>query len=101
GEDEESYASAFADLAFQDDAVIGTRLELASHKENSKTIDDDDDDDVDDKDDKKKDDDNDDDDNDDHNDHALARNKVTCSSKIKKEKMQTPIPSPPTSPRTD
>ncbi|GKC10326.1 hypothetical protein Tco_1007108, partial [Tanacetum coccineum] len=98
GKDKESYASAFADSAFQDDAVIGTRLEPASHKENSKTIDDDD---VDDKDNKKKDDDNDDDDNDDHNDHALARNKVTCSSKIRKEKMQTPIPSPPTSPRTD
>ncbi|GJW52659.1 retrotransposon protein, putative, unclassified [Tanacetum coccineum] len=42
-----------------------------------------------------------DDEEDDHNDHALVRNNVTGSSEIRNEKMQTLIPSPPRSPRTD
>ncbi|GKE28521.1 hypothetical protein Tco_1443905 [Tanacetum coccineum] len=49
--------------------------------------------------DKKKDDD--DDDNDDHNDQALVKNKVMSSSETRKEKMQTPIPSPHRSTRTN
>ncbi|GJS78288.1 retrovirus-related pol polyprotein from transposon TNT 1-94 [Tanacetum coccineum] len=100
GEDEESYASKFADFVFLDEEDSGTRLEPESHKENPEIVDDDDDDEEEKKDDKK-DDDNDDDDNDDHDDHALVRNKVTGSSEVRNEKMQTPIPSPLRSPRTD
>nr|GEX13715.1 hypothetical protein [Tanacetum cinerariifolium] len=48
------------------------------------------------KDDKK---DDDDDNYDDHDDHALIKNRVSGSSEIRTEKMQTPIPSPPRSPR--
>ncbi|GKE22045.1 hypothetical protein Tco_1433557 [Tanacetum coccineum] len=66
------------------------RLELESHKENPEKNDDD----------KKKNDKKDDDDNDD-DDHALIRNRVTGSSDIKTEKRQTPISSPPKSPKTD
>ncbi|GKA33964.1 hypothetical protein Tco_0720393 [Tanacetum coccineum] len=72
GEDEESYASEFVDSVFLDEEDT----------------------------DDKKDDDND-DDNDDHDDHALVRNKKTGSLEDRTKKMQTPIPSPPRSPRTD
>nr|GFA89068.1 hypothetical protein [Tanacetum cinerariifolium] len=48
------------------------------------------------KDDKK---DDDDDNYDDHDDHALIKNRVSGSLEIRTEKMQTPIPSPPRSPR--
>ncbi|GKE66714.1 hypothetical protein Tco_1520875 [Tanacetum coccineum] len=42
-EDEESYASEFADLVLNDDVDdSGTRLEPSSHKENPKKVDDDD-----------------------------------------------------------
>ncbi|GJU79671.1 hypothetical protein Tco_1282036 [Tanacetum coccineum] len=76
GEDEESYASKFADYVFlNDEEDFGTRLDPRSHKENPETIDDDEEE----KKDDKKDDDNDDDDNNDHDDHALVRNKVTGS----------------------
>ncbi|GKD73294.1 hypothetical protein Tco_1331576, partial [Tanacetum coccineum] len=80
GEDEESYANT------------------GSHKEHPKTIDDDD---MEEKNDDKKDDDNDDDDNDDHTNHTLVTTQVTGSSETRKEKMQTPIPSPHRSPRTN
>ncbi|GKC27869.1 hypothetical protein Tco_1035163, partial [Tanacetum coccineum] len=65
------------------------RLELGSHKENSEKNDDD----------KKKDDKKDDDVDNDDDDHALIRTRVTGSSEIRTEKMQTPISSPPKSPR--
>ncbi|GKE04273.1 hypothetical protein Tco_1396291 [Tanacetum coccineum] len=94
GEDEESYASAKADLVFQYDKDIDTKIEPKSHKEHPKTVDDDDD--VDDKVEEKKDDnDNDDDDNDDHTDYTLIKEQVTSSLETKNEKMQTPFPSPP------
>ncbi|GJV85770.1 hypothetical protein Tco_1525668 [Tanacetum coccineum] len=73
-EDEESYASEFADSVFlneEDDS--GTRLVPESHKENPETVDDDDDDDKEENKDDKKDDDNDDDDNDDHTHHTLVK----------------------------
>ncbi|GJX20216.1 hypothetical protein Tco_0222893 [Tanacetum coccineum] len=103
GKDEDSYASAFANSIFQDDEDTGTRIEPESHKENPKNIDDDDDDDDVNKEkkDDEKDDDNDNDDNDDHDDHALVRNQVLGSLEIRSDKMQTPIPSPYRSSRTD
>ncbi|GKE28053.1 hypothetical protein Tco_1443437 [Tanacetum coccineum] len=67
------------------------RIEPESHKENPKKNDVD----------KKKDDKKDDNDDDDNDDLALIRTRVTGSSEIRREKMQTPIPSPPRSPRTD
>ncbi|GKD76368.1 hypothetical protein Tco_1338989, partial [Tanacetum coccineum] len=94
GEDEEFYASEFADYVFlNDEEDSGTRLEPESHKKNPKIVNDDEEE----KKDDKKDDDN---DNDDHDDHALVRNKVTSSLDVRNEKMQAPIPSPPRSPRT-
>ncbi|GJX18030.1 hypothetical protein Tco_0218862 [Tanacetum coccineum] len=45
--------------------------------------------------------DDDDDDDDDHDDQALIRTRGTGSSEIRTEKMQTSIPLPPRSPRTD
>ncbi|GJT86435.1 hypothetical protein Tco_1068152 [Tanacetum coccineum] len=74
GDDEESYVSAFVDSVFLNE---------------EEDIDD------------KKDDDNDDDDNDDHTDHTLVKTQVTGSLENRNEKMQTPIPSPLRSPRTD
>nr|GEV92349.1 hypothetical protein [Tanacetum cinerariifolium] len=74
----------------------GTRLERESYKENPEIDDDDDDDDMEKKDDKK-----DDDENHDHDDHALLRTRRTGSLEKKNEKMLTPIPSPPRSPRID
>ncbi|GJX67673.1 hypothetical protein Tco_0303400 [Tanacetum coccineum] len=97
GEDEDSYASDFVDLVFQDKEDTGTRIEPGSHKENLKVIDNDDvddnvdkekkdgeknddDDDVEkEKKDEEKDDDDKNDDNDDHDDHALVKNKVSGS----------------------
>ncbi|GJS63760.1 hypothetical protein Tco_0678324 [Tanacetum coccineum] len=71
GEDEESYASEFANLVFLHKEDSCTRLETRSHKRNPETVDDDDDDVMEKKDDKK--DNNDDDNNDDHDDYALNR----------------------------
>ncbi|GJW84197.1 hypothetical protein Tco_0157342 [Tanacetum coccineum] len=102
GEDEESYASEFADFVFlNDEEDSGTRIEPGSHKGNPEIVDDDDD--VNEKKDDDDDNDNDDDDdeNDDHDDHALVRNKKTGSLEDKTEKMQTTIPSPPRSLRKD
>ncbi|GJU09716.1 hypothetical protein Tco_1132112 [Tanacetum coccineum] len=65
------------------------RLEPESHKENLKMNDDDET-----KDDKKDDDDN---DYADHDDHTLIKTQVSGSLEIRKEKIQTPIPSPPRS----
>ncbi|GJW98470.1 retrovirus-related pol polyprotein from transposon TNT 1-94 [Tanacetum coccineum] len=79
GDDEESYASAFADSVFQDDEDTSTMIEPKSHKENPEVVDDND---------------NNDDDDDDHNDHAFVRNKVSGCLEDRTEKMQTPIPSP-------
>ncbi|GKD29453.1 hypothetical protein Tco_1240231 [Tanacetum coccineum] len=104
GEDEDSYASAFADSVFQDEEDTRTRIEPGSHKENPKVVDDDDVDDNVDK--EKKDDDVNDDvekekkdeekDDDDKND-----DKVSGSLETRNEQTQTPIPSPPRSPRND
>ncbi|GJY49075.1 hypothetical protein Tco_0439031 [Tanacetum coccineum] len=83
GEDEESYASEFADFVFlNEEEDSGTRLEPGSHKENPETIDDDDDDVKYDN----KDDDND-DDNDDHTDHTLVKTQVAGSLENRNEKM--------------
>ncbi|GJZ88980.1 hypothetical protein Tco_0660762 [Tanacetum coccineum] len=90
GEDEDSYASKFADSVFLNKEDTSARLEPESHKENPEIVDDDDDD-VNEKKDNKKDDDND-DDNDNHDDQALVRNKRMGSSEIR---------TPPRSPRTD
>ncbi|GJS06861.1 hypothetical protein Tco_0363657 [Tanacetum coccineum] len=99
GEDEESYASEFVDYVFlNDEEDSDTMLEPRSHKKNTEIVYDDDDEEE--KKDDNDNDDNNDDDNYDHDDHALVRNKVTGSSEIRKEKMQTPIPSPTRSFRT-
>nr|GEX98077.1 copia protein [Tanacetum cinerariifolium] len=106
-EDEESYASEFADSVFQDDDDdSGDRIEPESHKKNSEVVDDYDDinDNVDKE--KKNDDveemkDNSSDDNDDHVDHTFIRREVSGSLETRNEHTQTPIPSPPRSPRTD
>nr|GEX89846.1 hypothetical protein [Tanacetum cinerariifolium] len=102
-EDEESYASAFANSVFLNEKEdFDTRLEPESHTENSETVvDDDDDDDMEEKKDDTKDDDNHDNDNDDHTNHTLVKTQVTGSLENRNEKIQTPIPSPPRSPRTD
>ncbi|GKD61056.1 hypothetical protein Tco_1298565 [Tanacetum coccineum] len=81
--------------AVENDDDFSDSLKLGSYKENPSKNDNDDEK----KDGKKDDDDNDDDDN--HDDHALIRTRVTGSSEIRTEKMQTPIPSPLRSPRTD
>ncbi|GJX57705.1 hypothetical protein Tco_0287602, partial [Tanacetum coccineum] len=60
------------------------KLEPGSHNENPKTVDDNDEE-------EKKDDKKDDDDNDDYDDHALLRNKVTCSLEIIEELFKTHI----------
>ncbi|GKC03456.1 hypothetical protein Tco_0995066 [Tanacetum coccineum] len=95
--EEESDGTEFDDTVLFSNEDSSDRIEPESHKENPKKNDDED---VDKKKDDKKDanDDNDDDDND---DLALIRTRVTGSSEIRREKMQTPIPSPPRSPRTD
>ncbi|GKD34193.1 hypothetical protein Tco_1249702, partial [Tanacetum coccineum] len=80
-EDEESYASEFADFVFLDEEDSSTRIEPESHKENLETIDDDEEK----KDDKK----DDDDDDDDDNDKALIRTRRTGSLKTRTKKMHT------------
>ncbi|GJV10775.1 hypothetical protein Tco_1352316 [Tanacetum coccineum] len=93
GEDEYD-RDEFADIAFLSVEDSGDMIEHRSHKEKPKEIVDDD---------EKKDDDKHDDakDDDDHNDQSLIRTRRMVSSKIRTEKMQTPIPSPPRSPMTD
>ncbi|GJT71446.1 hypothetical protein Tco_1030732 [Tanacetum coccineum] len=105
-EDEESYASEFADSVFQDDDDdSGNRIEPGSHKKNPEVVDYDD---VDDNVDKEKNNDdveekkyNKNDDNNDHGDHTLIRGEVSGSLETRNENMQTPIPSPPRFFRTD
>nr|GEU34831.1 hypothetical protein [Tanacetum cinerariifolium] len=86
--DEESYASEFAVFILNYDS--GTSIEPKSHKEHLETVYDDDNEN------EKKDDDDDekDYDNNDHIDHTLVKNQEMGSMETKKEKMQTPIPSP-------
>ncbi|GJV12858.1 hypothetical protein Tco_1354399 [Tanacetum coccineum] len=81
-EDEESYASEFADSVFNDDEddFRGER-NIEKEKKDGK------------KDDYK------DKDNDDHTDHTLVRTQATGSMEIRKEKLHTLIPSPSRSPR--
>ncbi|GJU50237.1 hypothetical protein Tco_1219792 [Tanacetum coccineum] len=83
--DEESYASEFADSMLNDDDDSGTRIDPGSHKEHPKTVDDDDETEKEKKDDEKANDD--------------EKNDEMGSMKTRKEKMQTPIPSPTRSPR--
>nr|GEW70103.1 hypothetical protein [Tanacetum cinerariifolium] len=97
-EDEESYASEFADLVFNDDVDdSGTRLEPESHKENLEKVGDDDDEEIE----KEK-----------KDDIEIVKEKkddvvkekyivddVTGSTENKKKKKQTPISSPTRSPR--
>nr|GEU35423.1 hypothetical protein [Tanacetum cinerariifolium] len=97
--DEESYASKFVASMLDDDVDDSCiRIDPGSHKENPKVIVDDDYVNADEKKDKKKDDVQD-KDNDDHVDHALARTQEMGSLENRTEKMQTPIPTPPRSPR--
>ncbi|GJU47649.1 copia protein [Tanacetum coccineum] len=100
-EEGDSYASAFSDSVFQDDEDTRTRIEPRSHKEHQDAVDDDDNDVVKEKKDDGKDNEEKDADDDDHDDHALVRKKVSGSSEIRNEKMQTPILSPAKSPRKD
>ncbi|GJR74045.1 hypothetical protein Tco_0086410 [Tanacetum coccineum] len=89
-------------LSYFEEDDSGTRIELESHKENPRTINDDDDDENEkEKKDDKKGDDNDDDVNDDHTDLTLIKAQVMGSLETRNEKMQTPIPSPHRSPRTN
>nr|GEX11957.1 hypothetical protein [Tanacetum cinerariifolium] len=94
GEEEESDGTEFVDSIFLDEEDSSDTIEPESHKDKPKEINDDDDEA---KDDKK--DDNDDDD--DHDDHPLIKTRRTCSLKVRTKKMQTPILSPPRSPRKD
>ncbi|GJT29843.1 hypothetical protein Tco_0910118 [Tanacetum coccineum] len=94
-EDEESYASEFANFVLNDDDS-GTRIEPRNHEEHLKTVDDDDENE---NENETKDDDKKDDYNDDHIDHTLVGNQDTGSMETRKEKMQKPIPSPTRSPR--
>nr|GEU40235.1 retrovirus-related Pol polyprotein from transposon TNT 1-94 [Tanacetum cinerariifolium] len=113
-EDEESYASEFADSMLNDDIDdFGFRIEHGSHKENPDVVDDD----VNDKEkqDKKKDVDDktkegdvekmdgvaEEKDNDDHTDHTLVGTHATSSLETKNEQTQTSIPTPCRSPRKD
>ncbi|GKD69216.1 hypothetical protein Tco_1323306, partial [Tanacetum coccineum] len=97
--EEQENVAKFADSAFlNDDDDSGNRIEPGSHKENPEMVDDDDENEKEKKDDKKDDDEKKDDvkdkDNDDHTDHTLVRTQATGSLETRKEKMQTPIPSP-------
>nr|GEV09688.1 hypothetical protein [Tanacetum cinerariifolium] len=89
-EEEESDGIDFADTVILSDKDSGDRLEPMSHKKKPKKNDDD----------NKKKDDKKDNDDDDQDDHALIRTRVTGSSEIRTEKMQTLISSPHRSPRT-
>ncbi|GKB47221.1 hypothetical protein Tco_0897974 [Tanacetum coccineum] len=100
-DNEESYASEFADSVFQDNNDFENRIEPGSHKEHPETVDDDDDKNRKEMKDDKKDDVNDDDVNDDHTDHSLEKTQETGSLESRKEKMQTPISSPYRSPMTN
>nr|GFB97805.1 hypothetical protein [Tanacetum cinerariifolium] len=92
-EDDDSDATKFDDpIYLNEEEDIGDRIELVSHKDKPKCVDNDDD--AEEKKDDKKDDNNDDDD---HTDHASIKVHVMGSSKIRQEKMQTPIPLPPRS----
>ncbi|GJW14642.1 hypothetical protein Tco_0018775 [Tanacetum coccineum] len=107
-EDDESYASEFADSMLNDDVDdSGTRIESRSHKENPKVVVDDD---VNDK--QKQDESKDDNgektddaakekDNDDQTDHTLIRTHAMSSMETRNEHMQTPIPTPTRSLRKD
>nr|GFC82215.1 hypothetical protein [Tanacetum cinerariifolium] len=99
GKDEESYASMFADSMFQDEEDNGTRIEPVSHKKHPEIVDDYDV--IDDKVEEKNDDKEDDNDDGDNDYHALVRGKVLDSLKTRKDKMQTPNPSPFRSLRND
>ncbi|GKA75442.1 hypothetical protein Tco_0781820 [Tanacetum coccineum] len=98
-EDEESYASEFADSMLNDDADdSGTRLEPRSHKENPKVVDDDDVVNVI----EKKDDETNDEDVEKTYDVAKVKNNdATSSMETRNEQMQAPIPTPNRSPRKD
>ncbi|GJS12700.1 hypothetical protein Tco_0407172 [Tanacetum coccineum] len=87
----QSDGTEFVDSVFLNEEDSNDRIELESHKDKHNEINDDDDDET--KDDKK--------DHDDHDDHALIKTRRTGSSKVRTEKMQTPIPSPSRSPRKD
>ncbi|GJS11339.1 retrovirus-related pol polyprotein from transposon TNT 1-94 [Tanacetum coccineum] len=111
-EDEESYASEFADSMLNDDVDdSGTRIELGSHKENPEVVADDDvtknkddekdEDEVNDADVEKTDDAAEEKDNDDHNDHTLVRPHAMSSMETRNVQMQTPIPTSTRSPRND
>ncbi|GJW31724.1 hypothetical protein Tco_0051756 [Tanacetum coccineum] len=80
----ESYASEFANSMFNDDDDSGTRIEPKSHKENPKIVVDDDDE----TEKEKK------IDKDDEKENDDEKTDETCSMETRKEKMQTPIPSP-------
>ncbi|GJY55168.1 hypothetical protein Tco_0446832 [Tanacetum coccineum] len=110
GNEEDSYASAFTDLVFQDKEDTRTRIEPENHKEHPETVEDDDDyciekekkddekdddvghnvdkemtnNDVEKKDDTMYDKKDDEDDDDDHDDHALVRNKVLGNLSLEK-----------------
>nr|GEY68022.1 hypothetical protein [Tanacetum cinerariifolium] len=103
-EDEESYASEFADSMFNDDDDFGTRIEPKSHKENPKVVDKDEVNDKVNQDEKKNDDAEKMDDaakekdNDDHIDHTLVG---SGSMETRNEQMQTSILTPTRYPRKD
>ncbi|GKF47602.1 hypothetical protein Tco_0137404, partial [Tanacetum coccineum] len=105
-EDEESYASEFADSMFNDDDDFGTRIEPGRHKENLKV--DDDDIDIDVTVNEKKDDNvekmgdaAEEKDNVDHIDHTLIKTHAIGSMETRNKSMQKPIPTPSRSPRKD
>nr|GEU86004.1 protein FAR1-related sequence 5-like [Tanacetum cinerariifolium] len=90
-EDKESYASEFVDSMFNDDYDSGTMIEPVSHKEHPKNIDDDDDENMEKTDDK----------NDDEKANDDEKTDETGSMETMKEKMQTSIPLPTRSHRTN
>ncbi|GJS89052.1 hypothetical protein Tco_0771688 [Tanacetum coccineum] len=79
-----SYVSEFADSMLNDDDDSGTRIDPGSHKEHPKTIDDNDETEKEKKDDETN----------DEKANEDEKKDETCSMKTRKEKMQTPIPSP-------
>ncbi|GKG15642.1 hypothetical protein Tco_0357965, partial [Tanacetum coccineum] len=88
---DESNGDEFANTILLSDEDSGDRIEPESHKDEPEEIVDDE---------KKDDDDKHDDAKDDNDDHLLIKTQRTGSSEIRTQKMQTPIPSPPRSPRT-
>ncbi|GJS83067.1 retrovirus-related pol polyprotein from transposon TNT 1-94 [Tanacetum coccineum] len=109
-EDEESYASKFADSMLNDDVDdFVPRIELGSHKEHLENVNNDDDEIEKEETDENKDDKKDDNvektnkvveekDNDDHTDHTLVG---SGSMETRNAQMQTPIPTPTRSPKKD